>query len=230
MLDIVAALEWVRDNIAAFGGDPFNVTIFGCSGGALKVSTLLGMPVAQGLFHRAIMESGPYLQGVERQVASELADRIIRQLGMTPARLEELGEVPITRLLEAQKNAVAEMPRFDSGWALWTVGPVVGGPALPRHPFEPSAAPSAADVPLVIGHNANEASMALMVTYPGGAPTLDDLERTAVQKYGERGAAIIELYERTRPAMPTIDLVDALDRDRRHVARLRTHRGTEGGR
>jgi para-nitrobenzyl esterase len=211
MLDIVAALEWVRDNIAAFGGDPFSVTIFGCSGGALKVSTLLAMPVARGLFHRAIMESGPYMQGVESHVASELADRIIRHLGMTPARLEKLGEVPVTRLLEAQKNAVAEMPPgFDSGWALWTVGPAVGGPALPRHPFEPSAAPSAADVPLVIGHNANEASMALMVTYPGGAPTLDDIERTAMQKYGEQGAAIIELYGRTRPTTPNIDLVDAL--------------------
>jgi para-nitrobenzyl esterase len=211
MLDIVAALEWVRDNIASFGGDPFNVTIFGCSGGALKVSTLLAMPAAQGLFHRAIMESGPYLQGVERHVASELAERLLRHLGMTPAGLEKLGEIPLTQLLEAQKNAVTEMPAgFNTGWALWTIGPVVGGSPLPQHPFEPSASPISAGVPLVIGHNANEASMALMVTYPRGDPTPDDVERMATDRYGERGAAILELYHRTRPTAANVDLIDAL--------------------
>ena len=107
--------------------------------------------------------------------------------------------------------ALTEMTGGDgTGWALWTVGPVIGSPALPHHPFEPSASPVAADVPLVIGHNMNEASMALMLTYPGGDPGRDDVERMAAQKYGDRGAAIIELYDKTRPTTPRIDVMDAL--------------------
>ena len=104
MLDIIAALEWVRDNIANFGGDPNNVTIFGQSGGGGKVSTLLGMPAAKGLFHRAIAESGSAVKGVPRSNASEAAEMLLKKLDLTKDRLSDLERVPMEQLLEVTRG------------------------------------------------------------------------------------------------------------------------------
>ena len=91
---MVAALEWVRDNIAAFGGDPGNVTIFGESGGGAKVSVLLGTPAAAGLFHRAIIQSGPMLRGVDREKAAGTARAVLEALDVKT--VDELRAVPPT--------------------------------------------------------------------------------------------------------------------------------------
>ena len=90
LLDVVHALSWVRDNIASFGGDPDNVTIFGESGGGGKVSTLMAMPAAQGLFHKAVVESGSFLRATSIESAIEIADEFLRQLGVVPTHLERL--------------------------------------------------------------------------------------------------------------------------------------------
>ena len=90
MLDIVAALEWVRDNIAAFGGDPGNVTIFGQSGGGGKVSTLMAMPAAKGLFHRAIVQSGAAVQGIPKEAAARTAEAYLAKLNLKPNQVEQL--------------------------------------------------------------------------------------------------------------------------------------------
>src|SRR5258705_5623948 len=95
MLDIVASLQWVRDNIARFGGDPGNVTIFGQSGGGGKVSTLLAMPSAKGLFHKAIVESGSTLKQMTLDEAQKTTDRIVGQLGLKATQVAELQQVPI---------------------------------------------------------------------------------------------------------------------------------------
>src|SRR5204863_6166133 len=89
-LDMVAALQWVRDNAASFGGDPGNVTIFGQSGGGGKVSTLLATPAARGLFHRAIVMSGAAVRLSTRERASKLAEAVLKQLGLTRTQLGEL--------------------------------------------------------------------------------------------------------------------------------------------
>jgi para-nitrobenzyl esterase len=119
MLDIVASLQWVRDNIAQFGGDPANVTIFGQSGGGGKVSTLLAMPSAKGLFHKAIVESGSTLKQMTRDEAQKTTDRVAAQLGLKPTQAAELQQVPLAKLLAAMGQGA----RF---------GPVVDGHALPR--------------------------------------------------------------------------------------------------
>jgi para-nitrobenzyl esterase len=106
LLDVVLALEWVRDNVTEFGGDPGNVTIFGESGGGSKVSTLLAMPSAEGLFHRAIVQSGPGLQGVPAKVATEFAERLLAHLGLKANELEKLQALPHEKLTEA----LATMP------------------------------------------------------------------------------------------------------------------------
>jgi para-nitrobenzyl esterase len=106
MLDLVAALEWVRDNIENFGGDPGCVTIFGQSGGGWKVSTLLAMPAAQNLFHKAAIQSGSLVSHMPRQVAAQVAHAFIGKLGLTPATLNRIRDLPWTQLLAAQ-TAVA---------------------------------------------------------------------------------------------------------------------------
>ena len=146
MLDIVAALEWVRDNIANFGGDPGNVTVFGESGGGGKVSTLMAMPAAKGLFHRAIAQSGVALRGITADAAAAAAQTLLAQLGVGAGDPDRIQETPFERILGALQAA-----RPPLGF-----GPVVGGHALPRHPFDPEAPEISAHVPMLLGSNLTE--------------------------------------------------------------------------
>src|SRR6202051_900318 len=98
MLDIVAALEWVRDNIPAFGGDPGVVTIFGQSGGGGKVSILMGMPAAKGLFHRAIVERGSMLRARTQEGSQKLADLVVAELGLTTSTIEQITTLPYAQI------------------------------------------------------------------------------------------------------------------------------------
>ena len=147
MLDIVAALEWVRDNIAEFGGDPGNVTIFGESGGGMKVTTLMAMPAAQGLFHRAIVQSGPFLMAIPRERATQAAEAFLAKLGLKAGQVSRLRDIPAEQLL----NALPAIP----GGPL-ALAPVVDGRSLPGDPFHPAAPALSAKVPLLIGTNATE--------------------------------------------------------------------------
>ena len=151
MLDAVLALQWVRDNIANFGGDPGCVMIFGESGGGAKVSTLLAMPEAKGLFHRAVIESGPGLRAGTPETATKSAETFLAELGIGKANLDEIQKLPVERLKAAQAS-------LDKKRTLIRWGPVVDGGALPRHPFEPDAPEISASVPLLIGSNKTEAT------------------------------------------------------------------------
>jgi para-nitrobenzyl esterase len=142
-LDLILALEWVRDNIANFGGDPGNVTIFGESGGGAKVSTLLATPAAKGLFHRAIIESGPSLRAKTTQEASAVAREILSRLGIDPSSPSDLSR--LTELSAAE--LVAAVP--DSWIAL---APVKDGRTLADDPFDPRALANSKGVPLLLGH------------------------------------------------------------------------------
>ena len=151
MLDIVAALEWVRDNIAAFGGDPSNVTIFGQSGGGGKVSTLMAMPSAKGLFHRAVIQSGAQVTGVPRDVATKSAEAFLAKLGLK--RADELQKLSTDQLLATMATMTGNgMP----GSGVLALGPVVDGHTLPTNPFDPVAPEISASVPLLIGTTETE--------------------------------------------------------------------------
>ena len=141
-LDIIAALEWVRDNIEAFGGDPANVTIFGQSGGGGKVSSLMAMPAAKGLFHRAIVQSGAALKGISREAATRTTQTLLTRLNLQPAQLGQLESMPFDKLLAATEASAGPPLNF---------GPVVDGHALPGDPFDPTAPALSADIPLLIG-------------------------------------------------------------------------------
>ena len=156
-LDMIAALEWVRDNAARFGGDPGNVTIFGQSGGGAKVSTLLAMPRAQGLFHRAIVMSGSAIRLVERDRAQKLAELILREVGIAPTSVADLQMVPMERLRAAMAPALkalgpARMPLFDR----YAFGPMVDGTVVPNQPCDPAAPSVSANIPVLVGGTRDE--------------------------------------------------------------------------
>jgi para-nitrobenzyl esterase len=157
MQDIVCALTWVRDNIEAFGGDPGCVTIFGESGGGLKVSTLLGAPGAQGLFHRAVIESGARVRHLDRDRAREASEAFLRELGVPssdPTQLLALGSDQLVRAyVEANAAYRSRGPGFPSAFS-----PVVDGALIPADPFDAAAPACSADVPLLIGYNRTEAT------------------------------------------------------------------------
>jgi para-nitrobenzyl esterase len=157
-LDMVRALEWVRDNIAAFGGDAGNVTIFGESGGGGKVSALLVMPAAKGLFHRAVIQSGAAVRFTTRERANTLADAAVKQLG----GVDKLLDAPLATLLGAIIPASkAAGPRAFPLLDRYDFGPVVDGKVVAQHPAEPTTSPLGDNIPLMIGGTAREASLFL---------------------------------------------------------------------
>ena len=185
ILDLVAALEWVRDNIARFGGDPRNVTIFGQSGGGGKVSTLLAMPAAKGLFHRAVIESGSTLKQLSRADAHQNTLKFLAHLDLKPNQADELQKLPAAKLLEAMTATRIRL------------GPVVDGKALPRDPFDPTAPEVSADVPVMIGTAETEG------TY-FAAPELLSLDESGMrsrlrERLGGDSDKIVDLFRKNRP-------------------------------
>jgi para-nitrobenzyl esterase len=146
MLDLVRALEWVRDDIAAFGGDPGNVTVFGESGGGAKVSVLMGMPAARGLFHRAIVQSGVHLHAQDPADATANAAALLEAAGLERNQVDELARMPAEEVLAAFTSIATR----GVGGAGVAFSPVVHGTHLPRAPWKPSAPESSAEVPLLL--------------------------------------------------------------------------------
>ena len=207
VLDLVAALEWVRDNISSFGGDPGNVTIFGESGGGGKVSTLMTMPAASGLFHKAIIQSGASVVLGTPGRASRLADIVLRNLGVGRDDLAKLQALPASQLLAAIAPATkelgpAERPLFDR----YPFGPVVDGDVLPRHPFGPDASPLSADIPLMIGDMRDEmTSFTATVDRIWFRQMTESEQRDRIFAVAGRHAdTVVETYRRLMPrANPT---------------------------
>ena len=206
VLDLVAALQWVRGNIAAFGGDPGNVTIFGESGGGGKVSTLLAMPSAAGLFHKAIIQSGAAIRHRTRERALRLTECAMKELGV--ATVEALTALPAAQLLAAIKPA--EKALGPSPYRLfdrYPFGPVVDGDILPAQPFDPEPPSIMRDVPLLIGDMKDETASFL-------AP--DDLvwHRTLTEEQmvdrvrsiaGGDTPRVVEMYRRLYPGTSPAD-------------------------
>jgi para-nitrobenzyl esterase len=213
MLDIVAALEWVRDNIENFGGDPQKVTIFGQSGGGGKVSTLMAMPAAKGLFHRAIVESGSILQGIAQENAQKLTEVIVGELGLTAATIGQMQTLTYQQILTAADKVLRErrpklpggIPNFRRLSTLLGFGPVVDGKILPNHPFDPGAPTISADIPMIIGTTLNEFVTAL--NHPEyEAMSEADLETRVREIYGDRTIGVIGAFRQRTPQAKPFDL------------------------
>jgi len=226
MLDIVAALEWVRDNIANFGGDPNNVTIFGQSGGGGKVSTLLGMPAAKGLFHRAIAQSGSEVRGVSRSDATESAEMLVKKLGLDKSRLDELQKVPLQQLLDV--TAVPRGAPASAGNPALRLTPVVDGSSLPAHPFDPVATSISAGIPLMIGSTETEVTWNPNTNYdPLDNAALRDRVKQSLRVDQEAADRVINVYRKNRPKVSNLDLYLILASD---ASNFRTGTDTEAER
>jgi para-nitrobenzyl esterase len=148
----VQALHWVHEHAAEFGGDAGNVTVFGQSGGGAKIATLMAMPAAQGLFHRAWTMSGQQVTAAGPRAADGRARLYLDALGIAPGDIERLRRLPVDVLLEALST---RDPSRVEDTALY-FGPVMDGHHLPRHPFWPDAPPQSAEIPMVVGNTRDE--------------------------------------------------------------------------
>ena len=198
MLDIVAALAWVRDNIANFGGDPGRVLIFGESGGGQKVSTLLAMPPAKGFFDRAVIESGPGVRMNSLQYATKVGDTVLAELGIKPDGVTAIQSLPLDRIMAAQGAVNGKLGGFIPGMVAG-FSPVVDGVSLPENPFDPVAPEVSADVPVLIGFNRTE--LTLFAAGDLAAFTLSEtgLHQRIRSLLGDRAEAAIQAFRSDYP-------------------------------
>ncbi len=207
MLDIVQALQWVRTNIERFGGDPDNVTIFGESGGGRKVSTLLAMPDAKGLFHRAIIQSGPGLHLQPRDKSNEIAVALFKELGLQHGDVRALQQVPTERLIGAQAEVdgrLDEDARDKGVFEQRGFVPTVGVPTLPAYAFDPVATEVSADVPILIGTNRHELAYFLRGDQKIMDRTLteDELRERVRVMAGNATDRVMDVYKQVHPDAP----------------------------
>jgi para-nitrobenzyl esterase len=206
MLDGVRALEWIKENIARFGGDPSNVTIFGQSGGAGKVSTLMAMPSAKGLFHRAIAESGAALTGTPKAQAARTAETLLQRLGLTKDQLDRLQTMPPEQLLAA----IAARGGRDAGpgGGPLNFGPVVDGTTLQHDPFTPGAPAESASVPFLTGTTATEVTFFTPSSQLGPIDdaTLQTRVKGLLKVDDAKADEVIALYKRNQAGRDNIDI------------------------
>ncbi len=214
-LDLVAALQWVRENIASFGGDPNTVLIFGQSGGGGKVGTLLAMPAAKGLFHRAAVQSGSQLRAIQPEDASKLTVALLAELNLSNSQVSELHNVSMDRL---QGAAVAALRKLAPATGLpptarprrinW--GPVVDGKILPHHPFDPTAPAVSSDVPMLIGSVLNEFVTGIGNPDAFAMPEETMKERVKVLLGGDKAEAVIAAYRKANPQARPFELLSRI--------------------
>ena len=219
-LDMVLALEWVKNNIANFGGDPNNVTIMGQSGGGSKVTTLMNMPSAKGLFHKAVVLSGGSLAGVNKEYAEKLGQKVMEEAGLKNGEIEKLLQLPWRQYIDIADSAVAKMADEAKRLNIARGGfsPVADGEYLSDKPFF-EANHFSADIPLMICSTFNEQSPS-RTDATLESVSLAEVKEKIKTRFGDKSSEIVEAYAKTFPKARPIDLWTMIISNRKNAVAI----------
>jgi para-nitrobenzyl esterase len=227
MLDIVLALEWVRDNIASFGGDPGNVTIMGQSGGGAKVCTLTAMPSAKGLFQKAVVESGASLKMGEKAISEKLGAYVLGEAGLAAGEIDKLQAMPWRDYLAAATKASQKLTQElgPGGGLRRGFNPVVDGVILPQDPYYPEPAPSAAAVPMIICSTFDEQSPSWMDSTLESITLEQVVEKVKLRAgfgpgFGDKAKDVVEAYARAFPGRKAVEIWSLVSSNRQNAVAL----------
>jgi para-nitrobenzyl esterase len=228
MLDLVAALEWVRDNIANFGGDPGNVTIIGQSGGGSKVTTLTAMPLAKGLIHRAVVLSGAGTKSSEKEYSEKLGAYVMAEAGLKENEVEKLQEIPWLEYIGIANRASSLLAK-ESGSSTEGMrrgfSPVVDGTFLPQHPYYPEPTPLAADIPMIICSTMNESSPS-RTDAPLENITMAEVKERVKQRsgfggaMGDKASEVVDAYASVFPDKKPVEIWSMISSNRQSLVTL----------
>jgi para-nitrobenzyl esterase len=226
MLDIVAALEWIRDNIVNFGGDPGNVTIMGQSGGGGKVTITSAMPAAKGLFHKTVVLSGAMVKAGEKEYSEKLGASILKEAGLSASKIDKLQEMPWKDYYALASNAAANLAKeMGVTGLLGGFSPVVDGTILPQHPYSPEPTPEAADVPMLICSTFNEQSPS-WTDATLESITLDEVVEKVKEKagfgagFGDKAKEVVDAYAKAFPDKKPVEIWSMVSSNRQGVVTL----------
>ena len=205
MLDVVQALEWIRDNITRFGGDPTNVTVFGESGGGGKVGTLMCMPKAKGLFHKAIIMSGTILNVNNHEMTQQLGKAVLKELGISEQDVDKIKDIPYQQLYDAGQKAMAASigTRKPGTPMMWGFGPTPDGEVLLQQPFQPAFAKLSDGMPVLMGTTFNE----LQRLQYDKEMTLEQAKEQLQKTFGDETEAYVKAFAKAYPQFVPQDLV-----------------------
>lgn len=236
MLDIIESLKWVNANISNFGGDPSNVTIFGQSGGGAKVSTIMAMPAAKGLFHKAMTCSGATLKVSEYDKAAELANAVLKEAGIPASQINKLQELSWMDYYDLTVKAQASLAKVRPAGMSMAFGfsPCVDGLHLPQHPFDPSAPAISAGIPMIIGSCMNEMSPS------ANDPSAEDITINGVKEklktpagfsagLGDKAGEVVDAYVKCFPDKKPVEIWSMLAWNLRTNVVLQAERQTANG-
>jgi para-nitrobenzyl esterase len=234
MLDIVAALEWVRDNITNFGGDPGSVTIMGQSGGGAKVCILTAMPSAKGLFHKAVVLSGASRRSGDKTQTENLGAAVVKEAGLTANDLSKLQTMPWKNFYAIATRAQRAMVRQGGPGGGRPLGftPVVDGTILRQHPYDPIAAPTAADVPMIISSVQNEQSPSWTDSSLESV-TLEQVVEKVKERagfgrgFGDKAKDVVESYVKAFPGRKPVEIWSLVSSNRQSVVALADVKSTQ---
>jgi len=234
MLDIVAALEWVRDNVTNFGGDPGNVTIMGQSGGGAKVCVLTAMPSAKGLFHKAVVLSGASRRSGDKTQTENLGAAVVKEAGLPAKDLSKLQSMPwkdFYAIATRAQRAMARQPATGGGRPLGFT-PVVDDKILPQHPYDPIAAPTAADVPMIISSVQNEQSPSWTDSSLESV-TLEQVVEKVKERagfgrgFGDKAKDVVESYAKAFPGRKPVEIWSLVSSNRQSLVALADVKSTQ---